>query len=295
MMGGRDRLLEPVLRRRRRRFPRFTPALLVLLGIGGLAALWFWAFAPIFIEPQEFHARQRRFDRAVREVLQPSVSHNGAAVPALPAWPPALGDDRVRVLACAEAQVARGIRFTSSYHPLGYPWGDVPDHLGTSVDVVVRCLRSAGLDLQQLVHIDRVAHPKHYPLHLWSSRRPDRSIDHRRLPNLYAFAKQYMEPGGTVVDTAEQAADFVPGDLVFWGVGGTQGYPGLAGLVIDRRGPDGIPWVVTLFPSEREATLHHRVNDWPVQAHYRLEADKILERFLESTPGAVLAPAPPEE
>ena len=295
MTGGRDRLLEPTKRRRKRRFPRFTPALLVLAGAAGVVALWVWAFSPIFVEPQEFHARQRRFDRVVREVLQPSVSHGAGAIPDLPPWPPVLTDDRVRVLACAEAQVARGVRFTPSYHPLDYPWGDLPDHLATSADIVIRCFRNAGLDLQQLIHIDRVSQPKHYPLQLWASRRPDHSIDHRRLPNLYAFAKTYLTPAPVEVETAPQAASFVPGDLVFWSVGGSNGYPGLAGIVIDRRGPDGIPWVVTVTPSDGEATLYHRVNDWPIDAHFSVDVDHLLERFLEANPGAVLVPKPPSE
>jgi len=281
-------------RRTKRPYPRAV-ALLFSVALGaGIVALWVWAFAPIFVEPQEFHARQRRFDRAVREVLQPVVARaGGGAVPDLPDWPPPLGGDRAHIVACAEAQVARGVRYTPSYHPIDFPWGDIAPHLATSVDLVIRCIRDAGLDLQQLVAIDRKATPKNYPLNLWSSRRPDRSIDHRRLPNLYAFAKLFFPAASVEVETPAQAADFLPGDLVFWSVGGSRGFPGLAGIVIDRRGPDGIPWVVTLVPSEQEATLHHRVNDWPLQAHFRVDIDLILERFLEANPGAVLVPRPP--
>ena len=282
----------PSGRRRGPRLPRFVPSLLALATLAGVAALWVWAFAPIFVEPQEFHGRQRRFDRVVREVVQPTVGHGGGAVPDLPVWPPRLTPERARVVACAEAQVARGVRHTPSFHPVDFPWGDVPAHLGTTADLLVRCLRDAGLDLQQLIAIDRKATPKNYPLHLWAARRPDRGVDHRRLPNLYAFAKLYLPPAALEVVTTAHAAAFIPGDVVFWNTGGARGYPSHAGLVIDRRGPDGMPWVVTIAPGEGVASLHHRIDDWPVQGHFSLDLDLTLERFLEANPGATLIPRP---
>lgn len=292
MIGGRDPLLDRGgLRRRRRRFPRPLLLLAVLGGAAGVVALWASVFGSVFIEPEEWHARQRRFDRAIREVLMPPSGQPGSA-PELPAWPPRLSDERARVVACAEAQVARGVRFATTYPAVSYPWGDVPDHQGTSADLIVRCLRAAGLDLQQLIQIDRKAHAANYPLHLWAQRAANRSIDHRRMPNLFAFAQAYFEPASVELDTVEAAAAFLPGDIVFWAEGGPRGFPGHAGVVIDRRGPDGIPWAVTLHPADKEARLHHRVDDWTLQARFVLDGDRILQRFLEANPGAVLEPRP---
>ncbi len=283
-----------LLRRRRRRLPRAVWALLTLGVVGGLTALWIWVFSPIFIEPREWHARQRQFSRAIREVVRPASSSGlDGAVAALPEWPPPLSDDQVRVLACAEGQVARGVRLSPTYHPLDYPWGDLPDHLGTSADVLIRCLRSAGVDLQQMLHIDRTESPRSYPRRLWANRRPDKNIDHRRMPNLFTFVKTYFVEVPTEVTNPEQAAKYLPGDLVFWEPGGSHGFPGMVGLVLDRRGTDGVPWVATVHPKEKWATYHHKVTDWPIMGHYRFGVDAVLERFLEANPGAVLTPRPP--
>lgn len=265
--------------------------LVVLAGAAGVVALWVSVFTSVFIEPEEWHARQRRFDRVIREVLLPPSGLPGSA-PELPAWPPRLSDERARVVACAEAQVARGVSYATAFPAIAYPWGDVAEHHGTSADLLVRCLRAAGLDLQQLVQIDRKGHPANYPLHLWAQRQANRSIDHRRMPNLFALARAYFESAPIELDTPEQAAAFTPGDIIFWAEGGPRGFPGHAGIVIDRRGPDGIPWVVTLHPADKEASLHHRVNDWTIQARFVLDGDRILQRFLEANPGAVLEPRP---
>jgi len=290
---GRDRLLGPRgSRRRRRRFPPFVPALLAISLAGGLVALWIWVFSPIFIEPHEWHARQKRFERVIRDVLRGRPG-SGLAIPDLPTWPPKPTDDVVRLVTCAESQVIDGVRLSTAYHRVTYPWGDIPAHFGSTADLLVRCLREVGLDLQQLVHIDRTTLPRRYPTHLWAAKRPDRTVDHRRMPNLITFAKAYLDELPTDLSNAESAAAFHPGDIIFWAPGGSHGFPGMAGIVVDRRGPDGVPRAVTLVPRERVMSLHHRVNAWPVVARFRVVSDVVLQRFLETHPGAVLAPRPP--
>lgn len=279
-------------RRRRHRLPRIVVLGLTLGTIGGLIALWVWVFSPIFIEPHEWHARQRRLERSIRDVVRGRSSHGVDAVPELPVWPPEPTNDASALVSCAEAQVARGVKRSNTYYSVDWPWGDVPAYIAGPADLIVRCVRALGLDLQQLLHIDRTANPRRYPLQLWSSRRPDRGIDHRRLPNLYAFAQTYFENLPVEAKTAEEASLFLPGDVVFWAPGGSHGFPGMVGIVTDRRGPDGFPWVVTFAPNEKEMSLYHRVNSWPIAAHFRVTGDQLLERFLEQNPSAVLIPKP---
>ncbi|MFT7580866.1 MAG: hypothetical protein ACI9MR_002540 [Myxococcota bacterium] len=292
-MARRDRLIDRSFRpRKRRRFPRAIPMLFMLGGLAGIVILWVWVFAPIFVEPREWHARQLRFDRAISAVINNRTAVGGEDVPNLPPWPPPLNDDQTALVACAERQVARGVRFSGGYHALKYPNGDLAAHLGTSPDIVIRCLRDAGLDLQQLIHVDRKNTPGRYPTHLWSSRRADPSIDHRRLPNLYRFAKWFFDAQPLEADTPETAVTYLPGDIVFWKDGGYRGFPGLVGIVTDRRGADGVPRVVTLLREEKRATLHHPVTGWTIAGHFRIRSDHIRERFLETHPGTTLVPAP---
>ncbi|MDP6942703.1 MAG: DUF1287 domain-containing protein, partial [Myxococcota bacterium] len=209
---SRDGLHRP--RRVRRRSP-----ILTLLSIGVVLSLvawgWYAVFSPLFEDPREWIAKERTMRRAVVEVLTGSADHD-TDTPSLPPWPRTLDGTQRELVACAEAQVSRGVRLSTAYHAVTYPWGDLSDYLGASPDLVVRCLRAVGLDLQQLVHIDRTKHPRRYPLHLWARSRPDRSIDHRRLPNLHVFVRTFTQVLPTVADTAEKRASFLPGDVVFW-------------------------------------------------------------------------------
>jgi len=284
-------LLGPARPRRRRRLSPAVIGVLGLAGLGGLTALWIWVFTPIFVTPQEFHERQRRFDRSVREVLH--AQGPGGSDPSLPPWPPPLGDDRLRVLTEAEAQVVRGVRFAASSQAIDYPWGDLPANIGTSADVVVRALRAVNIDLQQMVHIDRKAQPKRYPLALFTNKKPDRSTDHRRVVLLYAFLHAFLPEGPVDTDTPETLAQWLPGDLVFWAEGGREGHPGLVGVVTDRRDETGMPLVITLHEDDKRASIHHRLDDWPIVGHATLAVDALLERFLEAYPGTILEPRPP--
>lgn len=288
-MSDKDPLLSPAIRRRRRRLPRALAFPLIIGGLAGLSALWIWVFAPIFITPQDFHQRQKTFDRTLREVLH---ARTDGAESKLPPWPGTLSADRLTVLGCAESAVARAIRHAPSWQAIDYPWGDVPSHLGTSGDLMVRCLRELNIDLQQLVHLDRKAEPKRYPLQLVAKKQPDRSMDHRRVAFLFAFAKTFLPEAPLELETPELATAFLPGDFVFWSKGGQEGYPGLLGIVLDRRDEYGMPLAATLVPEEGRTSGAHRLDEWPLIGHFQLDVDRTLEKFLEAYPGAPLEPRP---
>ena len=76
---------------------------------------------------------------------------------------------------------------------------------------LIRAMRAFGLDLQKAVHEDMKAHFSKYPK-LWGLKTTDRSIDHRRVPNLRAF---FARKGWSVPIT-ETAADYKPGDCLLY-------------------------------------------------------------------------------
>ena len=91
------------------------------------------------------------------------------------------------LIAAARRQVGVTLAYDPGYTTLAFPGGDVPRGKGVCTDVLVRAYRDAfGLDLQALVNADMRANFAAYP-HRWGLRGPDRSIDHRRVPNLAAF------------------------------------------------------------------------------------------------------------
>lgn len=115
-----------------------------------------------------------------------------AAVPAvaLPALASAGPDWAGRLVAAARAQVGRTVLYDGAYVRLAYPGGDVPIERGVCTDVVIRAYRAAfGLDLQRLVHEDMARAFAVYP-GTWGLARPDRNIDHRRVPNLETFLRR---------------------------------------------------------------------------------------------------------
>ena len=146
---------------------------------------------------------------------------------------PASGQDgdRERLLAAAHAQQGVTRHYDGSYVALGYPGGDVPADRGVCTDVVIRALRATGLDLQKAVHEDMRRNFAAYPP-LWGLRRPDRNIDHRRVPNL----ETWLRRAGHALPVSSRAADYQPGDLVSWRLPG--GLPHI-GVVSDRRAADG--------------------------------------------------------
>jgi len=106
------------------------------------------------------------------------------------AWPTLAAGPRRSAATLIEA-ARRQIGVTRAYDPayttLAFPNGDVPRARGVCTDVLVRAYRDAfALDLQALVNADMRRSYAAYP-HRWGLRAPDRSIDHRRVPNLATF------------------------------------------------------------------------------------------------------------
>lgn len=141
-----------------------------------------------------------------------------------------------RLVAAAREQIGITVTYDPSYQRLDYPGGDVESDRGVCTDVVVRAYRRLGLDLQVLVHEDMTAAFATYPQR-WGLTRPDRNIDHRRVPNLAMFFARHGESLGT----STQAADFAPGDIVTWRL--ASGVPHI-GIVSDRVNAAGVPLVI---------------------------------------------------
>ena len=114
----------------------------------------------------------------------------------------------LKMVAAARAQIGVTLLYDPAYRTLAYPNGDVPADRGVCTDVVIRALRAAyAYDLQSAVHEDMKRNFAQYP-NQWALKKPDRNIDHRRVPNLQCF---FRRRGWRLVETE---ADYEPGDFV---------------------------------------------------------------------------------
>lgn len=117
--------------------------------------------------------------------------------------------------------------YDPSYVVISYPNGDVPAGRGVCTDVIIRVYRIMGIDLQKKVHEDMKAHFDLYPKN-WGLTKPDKNIDHRRVPNLMKFFERH----GTKLTITQNGSDYKPGDIVCWDLGG--GFLHI-GIVSDRK------------------------------------------------------------
>ncbi len=165
-----------------------------------------------------------------------------------------------RVVSAARAQTGTRVRYDGSYRRIPYPGGDVPADVGVCTDVVIRAFRAVGVDLQRLVHEDMARAFEAYPK-TWGLARPDRNIDHRRVPNLQVFLRRR----GAALPATEDPRDYRPGDLVTWMLPGNLPH---IGIVVDRSSPDGRrPLIVHNIGNGPE--LEDMLLRFPVTGRYR--------------------------
>ncbi len=170
------------------------------------------------------------------------------------------------LVAAARDRLKSIVVYDGRYMRLDYPGGDVPATMGVCTDVVIRSLRRAyGMDLQKRVHEDMKANFSAYPTH-WGLTRPDKNIDHRRVPNL----ETYFKREGLSVPITKAAVDYKPGDIVSWRLDGNSGRGGLPhiGIVSDRLGVTGTPLIIHNIGGgveESDMLFDHRIT-----GHFRV-------------------------
>jgi uncharacterized protein len=150
--------------------------------------------------------------------------------------------------------------YDPAYVKLAYPGGEPPLDRGVCSDVIVRAFRKAGVDLQREIHEDMARNFSAYP-NRWHASRPDSNIDHRRVPNLMT----YFTRMGRSLPVSPEAADYAPGDVVAWDLGGGVLH---IGLVSDERAPgaDRYEIVHNIGAGARREDVMFA---WRIIGHYR--------------------------
>lgn len=159
------------------------------------------------------------------------------------------------------------MRYDGAYISIEYPWGDVPANIGVCTDVVIRSYRKLGTDLQRLVHEDMSANFNEYPSkRIWGLKRPDKNIDHRRVPNLQVFFKRY----GVVLEISDSPSVYEPGNLVTWMIPGNLPH---IGIVSDKVNPEtGNPMIVHNIG--RGPELEDMLFSYKITGHYKFVPTK---------------------
>ena len=130
----------------------------------------------------------------------------------------------------------QNVTYDSKYFSIEYPNGDIPKDKGVCTDVIIRAYRKLGIDLQKEVHEDMISNFDKYPKN-WGLKNTDTNIDHRRVPNLMTFFSRH----GETKSITTNPADYLPGDIVTWDLGG--GIPHI-GIVINKKSSDNNRFLV---------------------------------------------------
>ena len=170
----------------------------------------------------------------------------------------------IRLSDAAIERTNHRVIYDAAYVRLSYPGGDVAPDRGVCADVVVRALRALDIDLQKRIHEDMKRSFSAYPAH-WGLSRPDRNIDHRRVPNL----EKYFSRRGAKLPPSMMASDYKAGDIVAWNLKGDDGFMPHIGIVTDRRTPSGRPMIVHNIGAGPQ--LEDVLFSWPITGRYRLD------------------------
>ena len=169
----------------------------------------------------------------------------------------------------------RKVTYETAYYKIPYPNGDVPMNKGKAEDVVIRCYRQMGIDLQKEIHDDLSANYRDYPRVFAGVTAPDPNMDHRRALNLQRFfSRKGVELGsrGSPTPPSLNPAAYQPGDIVVWALLGKQSAEAHIGIVVPGPTGRGRPWVVHHLNSTVE--WEDALFDFDILGHYRYPAPK---------------------
>lgn len=153
------------------------------------------------------------------------------------------------------------VLYDNAYYKISYPNGDIPSSgKGNAADLINRCLRRNGIDLQKEVHEDMKGDFRAYP-QLWDALAPDSSIDHRRVANLMRF----FERKGQSLPVTREPSHFKPGDIVVWSLANAEMH---IGMIVPGPGEKfNQPWVV--HHMDKTPVWADELFDFQIIGHYR--------------------------
>lgn len=157
--------------------------------------------------------------------------------------------------------------YDPAYYKIQYPEGDVPANKGVAADLVIRCYRKLGIDLQQEIHEDMTDHFRLYP-QLWAATAPDANIDHRRVPNLQRF----LSRKGETLSTSSDSKEYKPGDIVVWALSNAETHIGIVVPSAPAEESVGTPWVVH-HPAGGGVKWEKALFDHQILGHFRFPAE----------------------
>ena len=124
----------------------------------------------------------------------------------------------------AELQTSLYCTYDGSYRGMSYPGGDIERSTGVCTDVVIRSLRAADVDLQQLIHEDMKSNLELYSRRYYT-KAVDKNIDHRRTQNIQTYLTRKHAKLNVKNMSPE---DYKPGDVIFWDIAA-----GHTGIVVE--------------------------------------------------------------
>ncbi|MBW4967680.1 DUF1287 domain-containing protein [Pseudoalteromonas sp. CR1] len=167
-----------------------------------------------------------------------------------------------QITAALIERTTHNITYDGSYHSIKYPGGDVPSNIGVCTDVIIRAYRQLGVDLQQRVHEDIRANFARYPSQrIWGLKKPDKNIDHRRVPNLQVFFKH----NGIELAISRNSRDYKVGDIVTWKLPGNLPH---IGMVVTEASNSGKKAQI-VHNIGRGPELSEMLFDYKITGHYR--------------------------
>jgi len=95
----------------------------------------------------------------------------------------------------------------------------------------------------------------------WGLSKPDKNIDHRRVPNLMVFFKRY----GKEKSISTNATDYLPGDIVCWNLGGSITH---IGIVVNKKSNDGARYQIVHNIGAGQV-LEDCLFDYKIIGHYQ--------------------------
>ena len=154
------------------------------------------------------------------------------------------------------------VEYDPGYFTIEYPNGDIPNDKGVCTDVVIRAYRKLGIDLQKEIHEDMEADFEEYP-QIWGLSKPDKNIDHRRVPNMMTFFERH----GLTKKISRNPDDYLPGDIICWDLGGGISH---IGIVSNIKSDDGKRYLIVHNIGGGQL-LADCLFDFTIIGHYQFE------------------------